>query len=760
MNKATSNTLNSQFEVTTKFSIFKNLTSWVEDKTLPEIIDIIKSGKYKATVDKIRELVLDGKEKEADILKKRLDGLTTSGTFSKTRNGENISKYSQHVILDLDDIPIKDIENLFKAIIKIRYTVAAFISPSGKGIKIIVKVDSSVGSHKIAISEVAGYYESELEIHNKIDPKGKDLARLCFMSYHPDAFINLSATIFNVKPVTSLIQNGGVVKSLDAPVNQATPNWEDSLLYCRDFTEQKSNYSNGNRNNFLHLLSSNCNRNGIPQSIVEDFILQNYDLDRGEIISTVKSAYENNKEEFATFATFAEFASVKEERQESRDEILKNMPYFPENIYDILPTILNEGCGVFKDKREKDIFLIGSLAILSGCIPNVRGLYRGKEHYANLNVFVVAPPASFKSAIDYSKQLGDKYHERLRDESFRKRKIFEMELAEYKRQVAKSKDSVSNLEPPQEPPFKILFIPANSSYARLIQHLKEAEQGIFCETEADTMVNVLKQDWGNYSEILRKAFHHDRTTLSRKKDKEFIEIEKTRLSVLLSGTPNQVVGIFKSAEDGLVSRFIFYNFKSDSGWIKAGAEIDGINLTKYFEGLSERVLKLVDFLSQSGEITFILTNEQWEKLNEFGAESLKTLTTFVSEDMASISKRLGLILFRLAMILSALRNFDNAEITSEIVCSDEDFFIALEMAKVLQVHAEAIFKELPKSAKIIDKALKSFFEALPLKFKRNEAINIAWEKFTIKPRTADGYLARLVNNNFLDHTVPGYYEKK
>jgi hypothetical protein len=120
------------------------------------------------------------------------------------------------------------------------------------------------------------------------------------------------------------------------------------------------------------------------------------------------------------------------------------------------------------------------------------------------------------------------------------------------------------MELPQEPNYKILYIPANISSAMVIQHLKEGnERGIFCETEADSMGNTLKQDWGGYSDLLRKAFHHEPISYSRKTNKEFVEIDNPCLSVALSGTPGQVENLIKSSEDGLFSRFIFYSFKSN-----------------------------------------------------------------------------------------------------------------------------------------------------------------------------------------------------
>ena len=66
------------------------------------------------------------------------------------------------------------------------------------------------------------------------------------------------------------------------------------------------------------------------------------------------------------------------------------------------------------------------------------------------------------------------------------------------------------------------------------------EQGIICETEADTLGVVFKNEWGSYSDLLRKGFHHEKVSLSRKTNNEFVDINHPRISVALTGTPNLV----------------------------------------------------------------------------------------------------------------------------------------------------------------------------------------------------------------------------
>ena len=755
-------------------SIFKNFAHLIENKALNDIIYDIQAGKYQNEIEVIRTLFAEDKPKEADKLKKQLPAFTPSGIFNNGRKIDLLSSYSGFLVLDLDKLNPTQLEEVKLKATEIVFTYAAFVSPSGNGLKIIIPINNTAKNHKLAFQQVATHYANELRL--EIDPSGKDVSRLCFMSFDPDCYFNPNAETFEincnneetspVKQTNTVCKSNGNSKSFKLSCNAQS--WSDKFDECVGFTEKKATYLDGSRNNFVHLLACNCNRIGMPESIAQNYILNQYNLDHSETTSTIASAYKNNIHEHAKFANLAnsndvripQGVNIEIEPTQSKDELLMNMPFLPDEIFDRLPEILRTGCSVFQDRRERDVFLTGALGILSGCMPNVVGVYRGKEHYANLYVFIIAPAASGKGSLTFSKELGQKYHDKLLAASSDKRKIYDVAIQDYKKKMNDKRYKSDDLTMPEEPPFKVLYIPANNSSARVIQHLKEGdEQGIFCETEADSMGNVLKQDWGSYSDLLRKAFHHEPISYSRKTGKEFVEIKKPRLAVALAGTPGQVQNLIKSAEDGLFSRFIFYSFKSEIEWVDASDTINGFNLTEHFENLSVQVLNFVEFLETCPKIHFKLTLEQWQKLNEFGKSSISTLTTFVSEDLASTSKRLGLILFRLCMVITTLKYFDRGEASNEFTCSDEDFEIALLLINTFQQHAVFMFNELPKSTTGADKALKRFYDLLPDNFQRKEAIELALNRLQIKERTADGYLSKLLTNKLLDNPRSGQYEK-
>ena len=136
-----------------------------------------------------------------------------------------------------------------------------------------------------------------------------------------------------------------------------------------------------------------------------------------------------------------------------------------------------------------------------------------------------------------------------------------------------------------------IICPPDSSAAAVKGNLK-LNIGIatICETEADTLSSTLQQEWGQFSDLMRKAFQHEPITFSRLGEKSMIKLEEIpcpRLSICLSGTPNQIHGLIKGIEDGMFSRIMFYSFRNvDIPAFKDVFSDTGSNLTEYFNKIS------------------------------------------------------------------------------------------------------------------------------------------------------------------------------
>lgn len=734
-------------------SIFTNFTQFNGNKSLTEIVNEIAEGKYQSQIQQLRSLIAFGKQTEADQYKKALPAFTASGTFEKGRKADLLQQYSQYIMLDIDDLPPDKLEPVFQQASSLPVTWCCFRSPSGNGLKILVQVATDATKHEQAFRQVAAWYEAQLQV--QIDRSGKDVSRLCFYSSDPDLYLNSNSQPFEV------LEEEPVHPEMKPAEPANGEDYAELFLKAIEFTQNKATYVDGSRNRFVFLLASNCNRNGIPETDALQLILRDFNYNEPEVKASVASAYKN-KAEFGKYAQLARKEAAEEEEKEDFSDKLLTTPYIPYEVYQHLPQLLQDGCRHFQHPRERDLFLTGALTILSGCMKGVLGTYDQRTVYPNLFSFAIAPAASGKSALSFAKELAMTNHRKMVQESKEKLKQYQLELEQYRaaKRSKKKDDTTPDPEPPQKPKFKVLYIPANSSSAAVIGHLEQSEGiGIICETEADTMGNSFKQDWGGYSDLLRKAFHHEPVTYSRKTNDEFVEVEKPRVSVALSGTPSQVQGLIASAEDGLFSRFIFYTFKVQPQWRDVSPQ-SKVNLTEFFSKQSEQVDVMANYLEHC-PTEFHLTTEQWQFLNSRFDLWLQEVSTFVSEDASSTVKRLALIVFRIAMVLSAIRKFEDGVADQDITCEDTDFQTAFALAEVYKQHALLMFAALPKSEENqLDQNKKRFYDALPAdrEFTRQEAVEIGLA-VGIKERTVGKYLNRFLGR-FLEQPVKyGPYRK-
>lgn len=444
---------------------------------------------------------------------------------------------------------------------------------------------------------------------------------------------------------------------------------------------------------------------------------------------------------------------------EQKKDFLLSTPFIPESCYKNLPQLLKDGTSVFeKGSRDRDVFFTSYLAILSGCLPNVEGLYDHRTIYPPFFVFIVAPPANGKGAMTYAKETANVVHDKMKEVSDKEQEQYELEV----KSQGNNNSDIPKDKALKQPPYRILFIPGNVSYAKLLQHLSDnQDSGIICETEADTIGNALKKEWGNYSDLLRKAYHNERISSSKKNDNEYIEVKTPKLAVCISGTPSQVIGLVPSAEDGLFSRFTFYVYKNNLHWRDVSPNENNLNYSEYFKSLSNKVYELNQFLKQH-PTTVELTKNQWETLNKRFSDNLAETCSFAGEIASSIVLRLGQILFRVCMIFTALRKFENGDSSEVVYCLDSDFQTASELCDIYQQHSLLLLNNLPKSSHNDFKSgtnKQMFSEALPPFFKRNEAVEIG-KSFNISEHSVDNYLKQMLKNGVLAQPAYGAYMKR
>lgn len=123
-------------------------------------------------------------QEEFKLKKLELPIVCFAGKFSR-RNMKSLIKASGHMILDFDNF--SDVDKLRNN----QYVYSAFLSPSGKGYKALIRIPE-VNTDQ----EYKELYYAVMDEFPEIDTSGKDISRACFFSYDPDLFINDNSLVW------------------------------------------------------------------------------------------------------------------------------------------------------------------------------------------------------------------------------------------------------------------------------------------------------------------------------------------------------------------------------------------------------------------------------------------------------------------------------------------------------------------------------------------------------------------------------------
>ena len=431
------------------------------------------------------------------------------------------------------------------------------------------------------------------------------------------------------------------------------------------------------------------------------------------------------------------------------------LPTLPDTIFPQLPEFLQKVVKIASFNEERDILLLGTIVTLSACFHKLFGIYDGKKIYSNMYIFITAQASAGKGRLVHCKQLVKPIHKHMREQAKLIKQQYELEMMDYNEK--KGKDP--NAEKPGKPPEKMLFIPANNSTTGVFQLLFDNEgRGLMFETEGDTLAQAFKTDYGNYSDGFRKAFHHETISYYRRTDREYVDIESPCLSGMFTGTPKQVSSLIPNAENGLFSRFIFYFMNIQPVWKNVFAITSDNGLDDYFDQLGNDFFNLYQTLASNPEIQFCFTVEQQEQFNVFFVQIQATYLSLQGLNYMATIRRLGIIAFRFAMILSALRIMEHGDLPERIICEERDFQSTLEIIRVLVQHASKVFSELPEDAPLPKRKnqKEKFLDALPASFNRQDYLKIA-AAMSIPDKTAEGYVTMFSKKGLIHREKQDHY---
>lgn len=262
-------------------NLYNRYNSVIPSKTMNafKVLISIKDGTYKETIKNVRLLINDNDLRSKE--KQKLPLIGWCGTFT-SRGNDNLIQHSGLACLDYDHV--SNVNEVKEKVNADSYTMASFISPSGDGLKVIVKIPL-VGNDK----DYKSFYiklQEHYDKYGKTDDATKDISRASYLSYDPNTYINADSKLFSDRFVLKEIETAEITVKID----------DMDEVSKRLITWFNKKWTTGqNRNNNLFMLSSAFNDYGVDKSIALNYCLQytSKDFKEKEIIQLVESAYKN-----------------------------------------------------------------------------------------------------------------------------------------------------------------------------------------------------------------------------------------------------------------------------------------------------------------------------------------------------------------------------------------------------------------------------------------------------------------------------------
>ena len=403
-----------------------------------------------------------------------------------------------------------------------------------------------------------------------------------------------------------------------------------------------------------------------------------------------------------------------------------------------LPAVIRPVLSLAQSPAEKDMLLLSLLTASGSCMPNLYFRYgiSAKRYYPNLQCFIVGSAASGKGIANLAQEL---------------------------------------VRPIDE--CTPLLIPGDATYPAFFKQLaKQNGRGYIHESEGSVITDVWRSSTANYNTALRKAAEHE--PISRTRCREESVISCPQVSVLLTGTFSQYRALVPGIENGYFSRLltlIVDDCRPFSGkYVTPAAQSEGI-----LAAASQQLYRLYEQLLFSKPREFVLTDSQRERLGKHFESAYPALIRMLGKNFHSVVLRMAVQIYRLAMILTALRK--GSELTLREVnetdgfhspaadggmwfCADEDYQTAelignkliLHMAQAYQLIEGTQKTELP-AVKPLDQR-QILLSLLPEEFESRILVNEAKAQ-GISARTSTRWNGDWTAQGIVIKVRHGHYKK-
>jgi|WetSurMetagenome_2_1015567.scaffolds.fasta_scaffold08631_6 hypothetical protein len=715
------------------------------------VYKMIIGNRLKALTDKVQACIGHSEQTKA---KCRLPAITPSGIFDE-RKEQSLIKRTEVACVDLDG---KDNCGVSPMMMRQKmlcdpalHPFMTFISPSGKGLKALIRYDTARHSLAEFMHALMQYLQDMLGL--TADKSCVDVTRLCFLcrdttaTYNPDEpytgiDIDFWLDIYNKnslppspKPQLPAEQKEQKLNFECDPETLAHVLKVDALIN-KDIT-------GGDYKKFMDMAFALASVGEVGRAVFLHCCSfydgkQRYDLNK------IFTDCNNNKRGTVTIATFFKMcadAGIDVSRPQNEKisvvELLaekddfNNLPMFPESVFNDLPPILDRFVTFYNTPAEKSMMLLAAITAISAVLPGVYVMYRHRRIEPNLFLYVFGKSGAGKGLLGDVKALLSVVDDVLEQNARNAMKAYKEDL----RRANSGKRGETDV--PDPPKIKRLYLSGNNTSSNIIRDMNDnGGRGFIFDSEGDAFVyNSKTKDCYNISDDLRKAAHHEDIEMDRvgdnKNEREHIRIKHPCLSMIISSTPSQMKNVFPNTENGFSARFNFFCIHQRPEWKDPYDETDEKSVYEVFYNEAKDIYCIYNKLKCIGKdgVRLTFTKEQRKCIADFFRGLFYKNYLLYDGDFDGTMYRLGITQGRIAMVLSALRYHSVDDFDHPLTCNEADITRSLEMIEVLEQHSTYAFRALGNENKNnVD--VKNYYPqiklmlAMPEEFMASDAVEV------------------------------------
>lgn len=264
-------------------TVFKNIkeTSTPFYRDVNVIFERIREGKSKDLVKSIRT---EKDKTTRNKMKQELPSICFSGKFNK-RADNSLLEHSGLICLDFDGYPSKkEMITEKDSLSKDKYVYSVFVSPSGDGLKVIVKIPKDIDNHINYFNSLEKHFNSQ-----HFDKTSKNVSRVCYESYDPMIYINEGSKEWDKIEEQEYKEVDKFSSSQTIPITN-----ENKIVdILMKWWTKRYGLVDGERNNNVYILAAAFNDYGVTKSLAE-YVMSQFeakDFPMSEIQTTINSAY-------------------------------------------------------------------------------------------------------------------------------------------------------------------------------------------------------------------------------------------------------------------------------------------------------------------------------------------------------------------------------------------------------------------------------------------------------------------------------------